>query len=79
MRNIYFYNDESNSIVLEKGNYGSSIFKEKYIQALQQFQRIIKNENETKSNIIAFCGDRGEGKTSCMMSFKYILENQDHK
>lgn len=78
MRNIYFYNDESNSIVLEKGNYGSSIFKEKYIQALQQFQRIIKNENETKSNIIAFCGDRGEGKTSCMMSFKYILENQDH-
>ena len=77
MRNIYFYNDESNSIVLEKGNYGSSIFKEKYIQAIQQFQSILKNENETKSNIIAFCGDRGEGKTSCMMSFKYILENQD--
>lgn len=77
MRNIYFYNDESNSVVLEKDNFENSIFKEQYIQALLLFQNILENADETKSNIIAFCGDRGEGKTSCMMTFKHILEHQE--
>lgn len=29
------------------------------------------------SNIIAFCGDRGEGKSSCMSSFATILTNKN--
>lgn len=29
------------------------------------------------SNIIAFCGDRGEGKSSCMSSFALMLTNAD--
>lgn len=34
-----------------------------------------KNKYQNRSNIIAFCGDRGEGKTSLLTSVREILRN----
>ncbi len=44
----------------------------------------VKNKNnenfyDTKSNILAFCGGRGYGKTSSVLNFIKILENIDSK
>ncbi len=78
MKYIKFYNCEENAIIIEKGNYNDSIFKEQYAQALRLFNRMMGNLPYGSSNLIAFCGDRGEGKTSCLMTMRYILENK-HK
>ena len=62
MKYIKFYNCEENAIIIEKGNYNDSIFKEQYAQALRLFNRMMGNLPYGSSNLIAFCGDRGEGK-----------------
>ena len=56
-----------------------------YEQALKQLKEIIEYGQATDSNnesaqayfnnIIAFCGDRGQGKTSAMLSFSDSLKN----
>ena len=57
----------------------TDIFYDQYLEAAGMLEDIVAiNENryqeswrkvETENNIIAFCGDRGEGKSSVMMSF----------
>ena len=86
-RTIIFKQGEENGIVIEREKFESSIFLNQYQQAINIFQRlwtkqkgILLSDNRSSyridnqfSNIIAFCGDRGEGKTSCMSSFATIL------
>ena len=78
MKNIKFYNGEENGIIVEKTTYDDSIFKDQYIQALNLLQRLIDNPMTNTTNIIAFCGDRGEGKTSCMTTVRHILDYKNH-
>lgn len=79
---IRFYKGEENGIIAEKGGYESSIFHDQYSQALHLLEDMVVKLSEEKNadggedltpNLIAFCGDRGEGKTSCMCTIREML------
>lgn len=72
MDRIVFYNGEETGYVVERTNFNNSFFAEQYASALKLFKKIYCSTGPV-SNIIAFCGDRGEGKTSCMRSFMKLL------
>ena len=71
-------------MIIEKGNFDKSIFFDQYKQAFQIIDEILtgssydENLDITKnkvSNIVSFCGDRGEGKTSALMTIRNILQD----
>lgn len=76
---IRLYKGEEHGVVIEKKDYDESMFYAQYNKAysilkdmMERNYTIIEEEADTITmtpNIIAFCGDRGEGKTSCMESF----------
>lgn len=70
-----YYKGEENIVVVEKGNYEESLFREQYLQALKQVTDHVAHPKDDVPNLIAFCGDRGEGKTSCMMTVNHIITN----
>lgn len=72
MDRIVFYNGEETGYVVERTSFNKSFFAEQYASALKLFKKIYCSSGPV-SNIIAFCGDRGEGKTSCMRSFMKLL------
>ena len=81
---IIFRMGEETGIVVEKTEeqFKQSLFKEQYRQALTLVNSIITGSKDTDtdapmSNIVAFCGDRGEGKTSALMTIRNILIGRD--
>lgn len=83
MNRIKIYKGEENGIVKEVNGYSESLFAEQYSQALMLLDHHVNaiNNIDDKSDftveypkIIAFCGERGEGKTSCMLSFRSLIE-----
>ena len=88
---MILYSGEENGIVIEDST-KDSIFSEQYTKAhtiisgmilqaasvklLQPEERV--NSIGSTPNIVAFCGDRGEGKTSCMESVVRQLK-KNHK
>lgn len=75
---IKFYEGDESRVVKEIEKYESSIFKSQYeraIDILGDFLEADKNVELTVPNIVAFCGDRGEGKTSCMQSTAGMLKD----
>lgn len=70
-----YYKGEENIVVVEKKNYEESLFREQYTQSLQLMTDIAEHPKDDVPNLVAFCGDRGEGKTSCMMTVSYIIEH----
>lgn len=78
---IRFYKGDENGVVIEKRGYDKSIFRNQYVQALELIDELADrevNDNDVApNNIIAFSGDRGEGKTSCMLTVKHIIEGND--
>lgn len=55
-------------------DYETSIFKKIYEEAFESLDEILKHEGQPdNNNIISFVGERGSGKTSCMISFESIL------
>ena len=84
---IIFRMGEETGIVIEKTQeqFEHSLFKEQYRQAFIIANGIVerttlsetrKEIDESASNIIAFIGDRGEGKTSCLQSFLRMLTDE---
>lgn len=79
---IIFRMGEETGIVIEKTKeqFEHSLFKEQYRQALGVINEIISAPSNDLyapiSNIIAFCGDRGEGKTSALMTIRNILKGE---
>lgn len=77
---IKFYVGDEKGVVIEKDKYDESIFRDQYEKAkviLKEFEDVeppVDGEPGTP-NILAFCGDRGEGKTSCMLSFCQQLKS----
>ena len=68
---VRFYNGDENRLVIEEDYSEQSIFKNQYDRAndiIRDFWWVEENASPTVPNIVAFCGDRGEGKTSCMLS-----------
>ena len=80
---LRFYRGDENGVVIEKGKYDTSIFRNQYAQALKLINELASRKDEdhdtSRPNIIAFCGNRGEGKTSCMMTVQEIAEHADAK
>lgn len=77
MSEISFYIGEENGIVKEKDHFSDSIFKEQYEQGLNVIESLLCAPSDENPNLFAFCGDRGEGKTSCMSSVLEILKNKN--
>ncbi len=73
-----YYKGEENVVVVEKNNYTESLFREQYMQALQLVIDHLEHPRDSVPNLVAFCGDRGEGKTSCMMTVCHIIENSNN-
>ena len=81
---IVFDLAKDNRIIIEKENYSESIFAYQYGKALSLLsQSLVVDDSDKESrfypNIIAFCGDRGEGKTSCMLSVRHIVSHPNEK
>ena len=78
---IKFYKGDENGVVIEKSGYDKSIFRNQYAQALELIDELanreVKDGDVAPNNIIAFSGDRGEGKTSCMLTVRHIIENNN--
>ena len=64
----------------------NDIFYDQYLEAAAMLENIMANEEndkqpdwkkaETENNIIAFCGERGEGKSSAMFTFINAVVNE---
>ena len=78
---IFRIGDETNIVVAKtQQQIEHSPLKAQYAQALRIVDEILAQspidgdkESTTISNIVAFCGDRGEGKTSALMTTREIL------
>jgi hypothetical protein len=79
-------NDEYKVRIETAKEFDQSIFRYIYINAAKNVCEMI-NQSENKpshdayNNIIAFTGERGKGKSSCMISFKNALighQNPEH-
>lgn len=84
---IIFRMGEETGIVIEKTEeqFKHSPFKEQYRQVFDIMDTIIVRSTKTEthkdiddkmSNIIVFCGDRGEGKTSALETVRGILSHK---
>lgn len=79
MPTVKYYKGEEKIVVVEKKDYAESIFSEQYAQALRLFDKIQNRPMDEVPNLLAFCGDRGEGKTSCMATVCHIINHLQEK
>lgn len=76
-----FVEGDEDRVVIEKSDYAQSLFSAQYTTAFSILKRLVEMPNDAcypgqgNSRIIAFCGDRGAGKTSCMMSVRHAIEH----
>jgi len=77
------HKDFENSIFVNQYNQAIEIFNRLLSQQEQRRKNLAGKKSisipvvdNQYSNIISFCGDRGEGKTSCMSSFATILTDE---
>lgn len=68
MKEIKFIYGQEKGLVVENQQKDDSIFFEQYQQAHHLIQNIEQSMSNDSPNMLAFCGDRGDGKTSCMQS-----------
>ena len=73
MDTLKFYRGQEDVVVVEEQDYNESIFSEQYILALRQIEKMLSQPKERIPSIVAFCGDRGEGKSSCMETVRHII------
>lgn len=72
---LTFQDGKENQPIIESQNMENSVFSNQYALAEKIFKALLTDDEARKhNNIISFCGDRGTGKTSCMMSFKSKCE-----
>ncbi|MBD5234295.1 MAG: hypothetical protein HDS65_09000 [Bacteroidales bacterium] len=69
---VYNIGQEGSRIV-EHECYDSSIFASQYRKALRLIDSYLVSPLEDTPQIVCFCGDRGEGKTSCMQTVSEII------
>ena len=76
---LTFYRGQEDIVVNEKENYSESLFKDQYTHALLQIHQLVSKRKDNVPSILAFCGDRGEGKTSCMETVKTMLDTLNNE
>lgn len=67
------------SKVIEEENFDVSIFNSQYRKALRLIDGYINSSIEDAPQITCFCGDRGDGKTSCMQTVGRIISAHESK
>lgn len=70
---------QEREIVKENAGFEDSIFRDQYVQALRLTNAFVRDKESQALKCVAFCGDRGEGKTSCMTTTQGILEQVKEK
>lgn len=76
MKTISFRKGEETGIVVENKDFDQSIFRDQYSETLDIIEKL-ETENEPqyrRSRVIAFCGERGSGKSSFLHSIRGILQ-----
>lgn len=78
---IIFNIEDGIGVRNEHEGYKDSAFYEQYNVAFRIMGTICRNADtgngQTASNVVAICGDRGEGKTSLLTSIKSILSEEN--
>lgn len=83
---ILEFNGNTNPKIEENERIENSYFRNEYIKAINIINKIISYNtklnkkdrfDDTYNNIVVFNGDRGTGKTSCMLTVSNIIENSD--
>lgn len=64
---------QERGIVKENAGFDDSIFRDQYVQALRLTNAFVRDKESETLKCVAFCGDRGEGKTSCIQRHKELL------
>lgn len=73
---ITFRKGEETGIIIEKKDFEESLFFEQYKQSIAVLNDILncsQKGDKLVSNVIAFCGDRGEGKTSALATIRNLF------
>ena len=75
MKTIIYKPGQERVPLLEKKDFEDSIFYDQYVQAFNLIDTFLEKDNRNDESLkcVAFCGDRGEGKTSCMLSVLEII------
>lgn len=73
-RKFNFYKGEENTVIVEKEKFYDSLFIDQYKIALSLISKLVAKPQTDVPNLVAFCGDRGEGKTSCLLSVCNVLK-----
>lgn len=76
---IKFYRGDENDVVVETEKLNESIFLEQYTKALMLVNNIAQKPSCQIPSVVTFCGDRGEGKTSCMKTILNMLVNHEQR
>lgn len=74
MAHIIYNIGQEKDIVKELDNYNNSIFKDQYQNALKLVSLFLDDIDNRMLKSISFCGERGDGKTSCMMSVLELIK-----
>lgn len=79
MAKIRYQIGQEKNIVLEKKDFKDSIFKDQYVNSLRLTDFLLDEIDKNALKVISFCGERGDGKTSCMRSVVEMLDNSTRK
>ena len=93
MRKIKFdLNGDNRPHIEGKADFRNSMFKNQYeqcillidaylkgIKGMQETPAVLRNSVDNNNNIIVFDGERGTGKTSCMLSMANMLASDGHE
>lgn len=93
MKKIKFdLNGDNRPHIEGKADFGNSMFKNQYeqcillidaylkgIKGMQETPAALRNSVDNCNNIIVFDGERGSGKTSCMLSMANMLTEDSHE
>ncbi|MDE6654506.1 MAG: hypothetical protein K2K37_09000, partial [Muribaculaceae bacterium] len=78
MAHIIYKVGQEKDIVKERDRYEESIFSEQYETALSQVAHYCDDINNKMLKSLFFCGERGDGKTSCMLTVLGLLEDKEN-
>lgn len=74
MTKLKYKKGQERDIVLEKSDYKDSVFHDQYTRSLNLLNAYVSDLEDRSLKTIAFCGGRGDGKTSCMKSVLDIID-----
>lgn len=76
MNTVKIYKGDDKRVVVEDKDFDKSLFSQQYTRAIElAIQGNDSLQDNTEPRIVAFCGERGTGKSSCMRTTLNIFRN----